>query len=223
MLGAMVAVERAVSRGARRGRRACLDLEEEFRLARLGAGWSQDRVARAVGISRSHYVDIEGGRVGDLAIVEASRIAAVLGLDLAVRAYPGSGPLRDAAHARRLAQVLGPAAAPLRVRMEVPLPASPGRSELRAWDAVVSGSGKRTAVELEMRFRDGQAVERRLSLKRRDDPVDQFVLLVADTKSNRRVLASSPTMFADLPRLGPLALSKHLEAGNHPPSCLVVV
>jgi transcriptional regulator with XRE-family HTH domain len=219
----MVAVERAVSRGARRGRRACLDLEEEFRLARLGAGWSQDRVARAVGISRSHYVEIEGGSVGDLSIVEASRIAAVLGLDLAVRAYPGSGPLRDAAHARRLAQVLGPAVAPLRVRMEVPLPASPHRSELRAWDALVSGSGKRTAVELEMRLRDGQAVERRLALKRRDDPVDRFVLLVADTKSNRRVLASSPTMFADLLRLGPQALRRYLAAGDHPPSCLVVV
>ncbi len=155
--------------------------------------------------------------------MEASRIAAVLGLDLAVRAYPGSGPLRDAAHARRLAQVLGSAAAPLRVRLEVPLPASPDRSELRAWDALVTGSGKRTAVELEMRLRDGQAVERRLALKRRDDPVDRFVLLVADTKSNRHVLASTPTLFADLLRLGPGALRRHLEAGDHPPSCLVVV
>jgi transcriptional regulator with XRE-family HTH domain len=223
MIGSMVAVERAVSRGARRGRRACLDLEEEFRLARLAAGWSQDRVARAAGISRSHYLDIEGDRVGDLAIVEASRIAAVLGLDLSVRAYPGSGPLRDAAHSRRLAQVLGPAAPPLRVRMEVPLPASPDRPELRAWDALLSGSGKRTAIELEMPIRDGQAVERRLALKRRDDPVDRFVLLVADTKTNRRVLAAGPTLFADLPRLGPQALRRHLAAGDHPPTCLVVV
>jgi hypothetical protein len=30
-------------------------------------------------------------------------------------------------------------------------------------------------------------------------------------------------MFADLPRLGPLALRRHLAAGEHPPSCLVVV
>lgn len=110
----MVAVERAVSRGARRGRRACLDLEEEFRLARLAAGWSQDRVARAAGISRSHF-------------------------------------------------------------------------------------------------------------KRRDDPVDRFVLLVADTKTNRRVLAASPTLFTDLPRLAPEALRRHLAAGDHPPTCLVVV
>lgn len=74
-----------------------------------------------------------------------------------------------------------------------------------------------------MRLRDSQALERRIGLKRRDDPADRFVLLVAATHGNRRVLATSPTLFADLPRLGPRALCRHLAAGEHPPSCLVVV
>jgi hypothetical protein len=74
-----------------------------------------------------------------------------------------------------------------------------------------------------MRLRDGQALERRIALKRRDDPPDRFVLIVADTHGNRRVLALNPGLFADLPRLGPRAVLERLEKGGHPPTCLVVI
>ncbi|MEW5991231.1 MAG: helix-turn-helix transcriptional regulator [Chloroflexota bacterium] len=218
----MAAVERAIARGDRRAARVRLELGGEYRAARLAAGWSQDAVATGARMSRSHYVGIEHGRV-DLAVGEASRIAAVLGLDLAIRAYPGSGPLRDAAHARRLDGLLRHAATALRVRREVPLPRLTDRVELRAWDAVVTGAGERTAFELEMRLHDTQALERRIALKRRDDPTDHFVLALADTKGNRRSLAANPTMFADLPRLGPSRLIRALGRGEHPPSCLVVL
>lgn len=219
----MPAIDRAIVRATRRADRACRTLGDEYRDARISAGWSQDQVARAARVSRPRYTKIEAGKVPTLTIVEASRIAGALGLELSVRAYPGSGPLRDAAHSARLSRVLAHVAEPLRYRTEVPLPAVDGRQELRAWDAVVFGDGRRTTIELEMRLHDGQELERRMLLKRRDDPSDRFVLLVADTHGNRRFLQASPGLVPDLPRLGPRAVLARLEAGEHPPSCLVVV
>ena len=46
---------------------------------------------------------------------------------------------------------------------------------------------------------DLQALERRLALKRRDGDVDHVVLLVADTRRNRRALAGTPAGLAGLP------------------------
>ena len=112
---------------------------------------------------------------------------------------------------------------PLSYALEVPLPALPDRPEQRAWDAVIRGGGKRTAVELEMRLSDGQALERRINLKRRDDQTEGFVLLVADTRTNRRVLAEHPDLFGDLPRLRPSRVHAALSAGAHPPSGILLV
>jgi hypothetical protein len=113
--------------------------------------------------------------------------------------------------------------APLSYRLEVPLPALPDRPEQRAWDAVIGGAGTRTAVELEMRLRDSQALERRLNLKRRDDPTEAFVLVVADTRTNRRILAEHMDLFGDLPRLRPSRVNAVLRAGQHPPSGILLV
>jgi hypothetical protein len=112
---------------------------------------------------------------------------------------------------------------PLSYALEVPLPSLPDRSEQRAWDAVIHGAGKKTAVELEMRLRDGQALERRINLKRRDDPTEAFVLLVADTRTNRRILAEHTDLFGDLPRLRPSRVHAALAAGGHPPSGILLV
>lgn len=81
----------------------------------------------------------------------------------------------------------------------------------------------RTAVELEMRLRDGQAAERRINLKRRDDPTDRFLLLVADTRTNRRVLAEHPDLFLELERVRLPVVIRALEAGEHPPTGLVMI
>ena len=112
---------------------------------------------------------------------------------------------------------------PLSYALEVPLPALPDRPEQRAWDAVIRGGGKRTAVELEMRLRDGQAVARRLNLKRRDDPTEGFLLLLADTRTNRRALEEHPEVFGDLPRLRPSRVYAALGGSAHPPSGILLV
>lgn len=85
------------------------------------------------------------------------------------------------------------------------------------------GVDKRTAIELEMRLRDVQALLRRFELKRRDDPTDAFLLLVADTRNNRRLLAEFESMLVDLPRLWPTQVFAALEAGRHPGAGIVLV
>jgi hypothetical protein len=54
-------------------------------------------------------------------------------------------------------------------------------------------------VEAETVLDDVQALERRLNLKRRDGGIDHVILLVADTRRNRRAIASAPAAFAELP------------------------
>lgn len=76
---------------------------------------------------------------------------------------------------------------------------------------------------MEMRIRDGQALERRIELKRRDDPVDSVVLLLADTKNNREMIHANPGLLSGLTRLTFRELTRLLRSGQHPPSCLVFV
>jgi transcriptional regulator with XRE-family HTH domain len=244
MLRYMATSERAVHRGTRRSERAIRQLGEEYHDARMAAGHSQQHVADRAGISRALCGRIERGQARDLSIVTAAKIAAVLGLDLSVRAYPGARRLRDAAQAKRLALLLDNVRPPLRYRTEVVLPQRPDQPmEQRAWDAMLLGPGGRTAVELEMRLRDAmllgpggrtavelemrlrdaQAVDRRIALKLRDDPVDGFLLVVADTRANRLALAEQPGLFANLLRLRTSSVLGKLRAGRHPGSGIVLL
>jgi len=219
----MGAAIRAAARGQGIGERFLRDAGSTFSDARIGLGLSQAHVARSSEISRTRYGRIEAGKVPTLSIVELARIAVVLGLDPLVRLYPGGLPVRDSAHAARLRQLIERAVAPLVPKTEVPLPARADRQELRAWDLVLAGAGERTAVELEMRLFDVQALERRATLKRRDDPADHFLLAVADTRNNRRVLNEFQSLFPDLPRISRMRVFEALERGVHPGTGIVLV
>ena len=174
-------------------------------------------------MSRVHYGQIENGHIPKLTILEINRVASVLGLTPSLRVYPAGAPIRDAGQATRLLRFLTSVAPPLRYRLEAPLPNVEDRFEQRAWDAVLFGGGAKTAIELEMRIRDVQALIRRIDLKRRDDPTESFLLLVADTRTNRRVLAEFAGLFVNLPRLRPSQVHAALRAGNHPPTGLLLV
>ncbi|MBI2782098.1 MAG: helix-turn-helix transcriptional regulator [Chloroflexi bacterium] len=219
----MPAASRTLDRGIRLGQRALLAIGSEFETARRSIGVSQEHVATASRVSRPRYSRIENGKLSTLQVLEVARIASVLGLEPSFRLFPAGPPIRDAGQARRLGAFLANASGPLMARTEVPLPALPDRRELRAWDACLQSPGARTAIEFEMRLHDAQAVERRLGLKRRDDPVDHFILLIADTRTNRRVLAELPGLFADLPRLSKARVLATLRAGRHPGTGLVLV
>lgn len=174
-------------------------------------------------MSRVHYGRIENGRVPKLTILEVDRIASVLGLAPSIRLYPAGPAVRDAGQVLRLQAFLGDVRPPLSYRIEVPLPSQDDRVDARAWDAMLYGTGLRTAIEFEMRLRDIQALLRRVDLKRRDDPTDSFVLLVADTRANRRILAEFAGMFVDLPRLRRGAVRSALGSGSHPPTGILLV
>lgn len=219
----MGTTSRALSRAAWLASRTLNDLGSEFRERRLSMGVSQAHVAAACGISRPYYGRIEMGMARSLAIAEAHRIAAVLGLAASVRVYPDGVAVRDVAHSKRLQAFLGLARPPLSYRIEVPLPVAEGRSERRAWDAVLFDGSARCAVELEMRLRDVQAARRKVDLKRRDDPTERFVLLVADTRFNRRILAEFEALLVELPRLRPSRVQADLRAGRLPPTGTVLV
>src|SRR5207248_6733380 len=114
-------------------------------------------------------------------------------------------------------------ARPLTFRTEVVLRVVEGRAERRAWDAVLFAGQSRCAVELEMRLRDVQAVLRRIDLKRRDDPTESFLLLVAGTRHNRQTLAEFRSLFRDLPILRPSVVRAALAEGRLPPTGILLV
>jgi len=189
---------------------------------RLTLGMSQEHVATAAGLSRRRYGRIERGQL-PATLRELDVIAAVLGLELSARLFPAGPAVRDAGQALRLMRLLSHVGAGLQHGVEVALPSASGRFEQRAWDAMLFGGNERTAIELEMRLRDVQAVRRRHDLKRRDDPTDHFVLLLADTRHNRRVVREFAAAFEDLPRLRRSDVVAALQAGRHPPTGLLFV
>ena len=215
--------QRAIDRGSQLAARQLTEAGDTFRERRLELALSQDHVADACRMSRVRYGQIERATTRTLTVVELDRIAVVLGLSPSIRIYPGSLPVRDAAHAGRLGRTLQTVRPPLSWRVEVPLRGTGSQPDQRAWDAMLFGHGERTAIELEMRLRDVQAMRRRHELKRRDDPVERFLLLIADTRTNRRVIAEFPDLFEGLPRLRPSAVRAALEAGRHPPTGLLLV
>jgi transcriptional regulator with XRE-family HTH domain len=199
------------------------EIGAEFHERRLQLGLSQAALAEAAGSTRNRCALVEAGRLPTVGLMELNRVAGALGLELFVRAYPGGAAIRDVAHTGKLAAILADVRRPLTCRVEVPLPANSARWERRAWDAVVFGHGERTAIELEMRLRDVQELRRRHGLKRRDDPAEHFLLLVADTRHNRRTIAEFAELFEDLPRLRPSSVRAALGAGRHPPTGLLLV
>jgi hypothetical protein len=113
---------------------------------------------------------------------------AVVGLDLAIRTYPAGDPIRDRAQLALLERLRGRLHPSLRWRTEAALPIE---GDLRAWDAEIAGrhpAAWRARVEAETKIGDGQALERRLALKLRDDPDGHLILLLSDTRANRAAL-----------------------------------
>jgi transcriptional regulator with XRE-family HTH domain len=180
--------ESHASRGARRGRRIIVDLGAEIRTSRVASGLTLATVATAAGISPSELSRIERGLAPWLDILVAARLCAIVGLDLSVRAYPGGTPLRDDAHVRLIASFGAHLGEQLRVRMEVPIGHAPDQ---RSWDQTLFDGEATAATEFETRLHDAQALMRGVTLKMRDGRMDRVLLVVADTKTNRRAVAAA--------------------------------
>jgi len=157
-------------------------------MARVAAGLSLRDVAAASGGSHQQLARFERGDLDRVSIAELGAWCAVVGLDLSLRAYPAGDPIRDRAQLALLERFRARLHPSLRWRTEVPLAIE---RDLRAWDAEVSGAAPdrwRVRVEAETNVADGQALERRLQLKIRDDPVGHVILLVSETRANRQAM-----------------------------------
>lgn len=89
-----------------RTRRVRSGIGGEFRQLRSDAGLSARAVARAAGISPGHLCGIELGKVEARTEVLVT-IADVLGADLTIRAYPGTGPrIHDHIQARIIEELI---------------------------------------------------------------------------------------------------------------------
>jgi transcriptional regulator with XRE-family HTH domain len=215
----MPARERAVDRGSRLGRATVARLGQKLREARLDRSLSVDDVAAAVGISNAEVSRIERALSPRVPLITLSRIAAVVGLDLSARLYPGATPLRDAAHIELLGDFRAGLHESLRWAVEVPLPL-PG--DQRAWDATVSGDGWRLGVEAETLPRDVQALVRRLQLKARDGGVDGVLLVLRDTRRAREFLRDASDELAPMFPIPGRRAAELLLAGETPRGSAVI-
>jgi transcriptional regulator with XRE-family HTH domain len=217
----MATRERARDRGRRRGERLLGALLNEAREARSSLNLSQDDVGGAIGLSGSQYGLIERGGHPNVPFVTLAEILSVLGLELAARAYPVGGGLRDVAQLALLARLRDRVSTAFTWRTEVVMPID---GDLRAWDAGLFARGLRIGVDAESRLRDVQAVDRRVMLKLRDSGFDRAILLVADTKTNRRALHEvGQALAANYPIATRAALAALAEARDPGANCLVIL
>lgn len=185
----------------------------EARAARIDRGLTLREVGRAIGLSGAEVSRIERGILPSVSVLQLARLLAVVGLELSASAFPGAGPIRDAAHVALLARFRGRLHPSLRWATEVPLPR---HGDQRAWDALVSGSDWRYGIEAETSPRDSQALARRLNAKVRDSDVDGAILVLPASRRSRAFLgAAGPTLTPGLPVDGRRAL-RLLAAGVDP-------
>jgi len=193
---------------------ALIDVGRELREARLSAGLSLRAVGRMVGRSHGRIAAIERDGSPRVSLALLARVAAVVGLRLYLRAYPGDRPVRDAVHSALAGRFRGHLHARLVWNGEVGVQRA---GDIRSWDGAIVGTGVETRVELETRLHDGQALQRRIEAKRRDDPgIERVILVLADTRANRAALgALESTLGSDFPLRGREVLAA-LEEGRDP-------
>ena len=191
-------------------------LGADHRIARVGAGLSLREAAAASGSSRSQIWRFESGEIDRVSISDLGAWFSVVGLDLVAKAFPAGDPIRDRAQLALLERLRSRLHPTLRLRTEVPLPIE---GDLRAWDAEITGAKPnpwRARVEAETNIADGQALERRLSLKLRADPGGHLILLVSDTRANRAAFRSMGPGLRELLPLETRAILTALAAGRDP-------
>jgi transcriptional regulator with XRE-family HTH domain len=212
--------ERPADRGLRLGRAALVRIGGELRQARIDRGLSLDVVAATCGISRTELSRIERALSPRVPLVTLAKIAAVVGLDLTARLYPGASPLRDGAQAALLADFRTLVHSSVSWAMEVPLPIP---RDQRAWDVLLKGIDWRFGCEAETGPRDAQALTRRLQLKLRDGGVDGVLLVLREGASTREFTRSALDVLGPMfPVMSRDALAS-LRLGRRPDGNAIVV
>lgn len=216
----MPAQERPSDRGTRLGRATLTRIGQELRDARLDRSLSVDAAATALNSSNAELSRIERALSPKVPFLTLARMAAVVGLDLSVRLFPGATPLRDAAQGELLSDFRATLHRSLRWATEVPLPIA---GDQRAWDATASGPDWCFGIEAETLPRDAQALIRRLQLKLRDGGLDGMLLVLRDTRRTREFMREAADELAGAFTVPGRRASELLAAGLEPDGSGVIL
>lgn len=209
----------SADRGARRSRFLRTRLATDLEAARITAGLSHRELGRRSGIDRERVALALRGDRQALTLDIAARIAPVLGLELGASLHPDGDPVRDKAHLALIRRMRARLGAGVSWRSEVPIPIAGDR---RSADGVIVGMGVEIYVEAETRLGDVQALERSIAGKQRDLGIERVILLVADTRHNRDVIARVPELRSRFP-IGTRAALAALSRGQVPAGDALVV
>jgi transcriptional regulator with XRE-family HTH domain len=193
----VVAVRESVaSRGERRSRLLRARFTEGIVTARAAAGLSRRELARRIGVSEQTWARGERGDHGTLTVDLAARMAPAVGLELALTLYPAGDPVRDRGQLALLGRLRRRIPDAPGWRVEVPVPIA---GDLRSGDAMVTVDEGDILIEAETHLDDVQAVERKGAAKARDLGAIRLVILLADTRHNRRVIHDHPELRVRFP------------------------
>lgn len=176
--------ETRAARGRRRGQQLAGRLLDELRVTRTTADLSQNAVADALGWSQPSYWRFENGR-SVTSMIDISAAASVLGLELGAGLHLYGEPIRNKGHQALIARFRAQLSPAFKVLAEAPLPL-PG--DPRSWDLLLRIVGQVIGVEAETRVRDIQRLTRHVHQRERDGGVDEIVLLLAASQTNRALL-----------------------------------
>lgn len=188
------------------------DIGRELRVARILSGKTQAGVATAIGASTAQISRIEGAAVPKVSYLQLARFAGVVGLQLWVRAYPGGRRLLDAPQLALLDRMRSHSRL-WTCRTEVTMPT---QGDLRAADAVLRNGRCTIVVEAITRLADFQAQSRSALAKKRDLGADRLILLIANTRYNRRALREAGSIVFETFPLSTDDVMPPLEAGVDP-------
>lgn len=193
-------------------RRQLVELLDEVHERRLMSGATQAGLGESIGVSRSLIGTLERDELEDPGVIQLARVAAAVGLDLSLRAFPNSSVLRDTAQLRILNRLRAECHPSLSWTLEAPV--APG--DPRAFDALIGRRPDAAAVEAISRLRDSQRQVRPIQAKIEASGLPAVILVIAATRGNRTALHEAGRQLRDAFPLGPRAVLALLRNGEVP-------
>lgn len=208
-----------VAEAQRRMRRQLVELLDDVHERRLMSGATQAELAEAIGTSRSLVGTLERDELEDPGIIQLARVAAAVGLDLSLRAFPNSSVLRDAAQVQLLNRLRGECHPALAWTLEAPV----AQGDPRAFDALIGQRPGAAVVEAISRLRDSRRQLRPIQAKLEAAGLSSVILLIAATRGNRTALREAGRQLRDAFPLGPRAVLAMLRSGAVPRQSGIVI
>lgn len=177
-------------------------------------------MASLLGWSQTEYWRLEANRTSNVSISDLAAAFSILGHEMSADVHPMGDPIIDRGHQALIMRFRELLSAHFRVVAEAPLPYAGDR---RSWDILLRLAGQLTGVEAETRIRDVQALVRRIRARERDGGVDHILVVLADTRINRRLVAELRVALGTRFAASPRAILGALRSGQPLPGSAVIL